>query len=145
MATRYQDTITFEKAVTFGDGSGSPTQALDKSASGTASLDLKAAGVLRAQALLDASENFALKVFASNGTTVQGSLTIAQSNGMATLSNGLTVTTGGATITAGGLTVTAGAVALPLSNYADDAAAASGGVAVGQLYRTASAVKVRVA
>lgn len=32
-----------------------------------------------------------------------------------------------------------------LSNYADDAAAATGGVPVGGLYRTASAVKVRVA
>lgn len=145
MATKYQDEITFERAVTFGDGSGSPTQALDKSASGTASLDLKAAGVLRGQVLLDASENFVLKAFASNGSTLQGSLTIAQANGMVTASNGLTITAGGATITAGGLTVTAGAVAMPLSNYADDTAAAAGGVAVGQLYRTASAVKVRVA
>lgn len=144
MATRYADTITFEKTVTFGDGSGSPAQALDKSASGTASLDFKAASTLRAQALLDASENFALKVFASNGSTVQGSLTIAQSNGMATLSNGLTITTGGATITAGGLTVTAGAVAIPLTNYANDAAAAVGGVAVGALYHTSGAVKVRL-
>lgn len=32
-----------------------------------------------------------------------------------------------------------------LGNYADDVAAAAGGVAVGELYRTASAVKVRVA
>jgi hypothetical protein len=32
-----------------------------------------------------------------------------------------------------------------LSDYADDAAAAAGGIAIGQLYRTASAVKVRVA
>lgn len=32
-----------------------------------------------------------------------------------------------------------------LTDYADDAAAAVGGVAVGGLYRTASAVKVRVA
>lgn len=138
MTTKFQDTIIFEKAVTFGDGSGSPAQALDKSASGTASLDFKAAGTLRAQALLDASENFVLKVFASNGSTLQGSLTIAQSNGMVTASNGVTITTGG-------LTVSAGAVAMPLSNYADDTAAAAGGIAVGQLYRTASAVKIRVA
>jgi hypothetical protein len=33
---------------------------------------------------------------------------------------------------------------LVLANYADDAAAATGGVAVGGLYRTAGAVKVRV-
>jgi len=32
-----------------------------------------------------------------------------------------------------------------LADYADDTAAASGGVPVGGLYRTASAVKVRVA
>lgn len=32
-----------------------------------------------------------------------------------------------------------------LTDYADDAAAATGGVAVGGLYRTSSAVKVRVA
>lgn len=31
-----------------------------------------------------------------------------------------------------------------LEDFADDAAAAAGGVNVGQLYRTASAVKVRV-
>lgn len=31
-----------------------------------------------------------------------------------------------------------------LGNYADDTAAAAGGVAVGQLYRTGSAIKVRV-
>ena len=32
-----------------------------------------------------------------------------------------------------------------LVNYVDDAAAATGGVAVGGLYRTASAIKMRVA
>lgn len=153
MATRYDDDITFTKTVTMGDSAnpGSPVYALNKSASGTASIDLKAAGTLRAQALLDASENFVLKVFASNGSTLQGSLTIAQSNGMATLSNGLTITTGGltvtaggATITAGGLSVVAGAVALPLSNYANDAAAAGGGVAIGALYHTSGTVKIRL-
>jgi len=34
---------------------------------------------------------------------------------------------------------------LVLSNYADDPAAATGGIPVGGLYRTAGAVKVRVA
>ena len=33
----------------------------------------------------------------------------------------------------------------PLANYANDAAAAAGGIAVGQYYRTGSAVMVRVA
>lgn len=32
-----------------------------------------------------------------------------------------------------------------LSDFTDDAAAAAGGIAVGSLYRTASAVKIRVA
>jgi hypothetical protein len=32
-----------------------------------------------------------------------------------------------------------------LSNYADDAAAAAGGVAIGGAYRTGSAIKVRIA
>lgn len=32
-----------------------------------------------------------------------------------------------------------------LSDYADDTAAAAGGVAVGELYRTGSTIKVRVA
>lgn len=32
-----------------------------------------------------------------------------------------------------------------LGNYADDTAAAAGGVAVGKLYRTGSAIKIRVA
>jgi hypothetical protein len=53
------------------------------------------------------------------------------------LSTGISLTS------AGGLSLN-GAVSASLTNYADDAAAATGGVAVGQLYRTASAVKVRV-
>lgn len=32
-----------------------------------------------------------------------------------------------------------------LANYADDTAAAAGGIAVGTMYRTGSAIKVRVA
>lgn len=32
-----------------------------------------------------------------------------------------------------------------LTNYADDTAAAAGGLAIGDLYRTGSAIKVRVA
>lgn len=48
-----------------------------------------------------------------------------------------------------GVTVFASVSGVPefpnLGNYADDTAAAAGGVPVGGLYRTASAVKVRVA
>lgn len=39
----------------------------------------------------------------------------------------------------------AAGVSVALGNYADDAAAATGGVAVGALYRTGSILKVRVA
>lgn len=39
----------------------------------------------------------------------------------------------------------AAGVSVALGNYADDAAAATGGVAVGALYRTGSIIKVRVA
>ena len=39
----------------------------------------------------------------------------------------------------------AAGVSTALINYADDAAAAAGGVAVGELYRTGSILKVRVA
>lgn len=43
-------------------------------------------------------------------------------------------------------TVKSGVLGMPvLGSYADDAAAATGGVPIGGLYRTASAVKVRVA
>lgn len=43
------------------------------------------------------------------------------------------------------LNVKSGVLGMPaLGSYADDAAAATGGVPVGGLYRTASAVKVRV-
>lgn len=34
---------------------------------------------------------------------------------------------------------------LVLTNYADDAAAATGGIAIGSLYRTGSIIKIRVA
>ena len=33
---------------------------------------------------------------------------------------------------------------MPLSNYANDSAAASGGVAIGALYHTSGAVKIRL-
>jgi hypothetical protein len=82
-------------------------------------------------------------------TTVTGALntttTVTAGTGVIATTGGVTATAGGLTATAGGLTVTAGTVSLPLTDYADDAAAAVGLVPVGGLYRTASAVKVRVA
>ena len=75
--------------------------------------------------------------------TLAASSTITAEAGLTVTAGGLTVTAGGATVTAGGLAVVAGAVSLPLTDYADDAAAAAGGVAVGGLYHTSGTVKVR--
>lgn len=85
-----------------------------------------------------------------SNTTHQGSHTFS---GAVTMTGGLTgntsitgtlTTSGALTVSSGGLTVTAGAVNLPLSDYADDTAAAAGGVALGQLYHNAGAVRIRV-
>lgn len=78
----------------------------------------------------------------------QGAVTVAglTNTGTVTQTGNVSVTgtiTASSTIT-GGLTVTAGAVAIPLSDYADDTAAAAGGVAVGALYHTSGTVKVRL-
>ena len=55
------------------------------------------------------------------------------------LADNLTLSTTGAITTAGNINFTA------LSDFVDDAAAAAGGIAVGQLYRNGSVVQVRVA
>ena len=47
-------------------------------------------------------------------------------------------------VTVSGTFTASSGVSFTLSDFVDDAAAAAGGIAVGQLYRTASAVKVRV-
>ena len=47
------------------------------------------------------------------------------------------------TINGGALSLT-GSTTMSLSNYADDAAAAAGGIGVGQLYRNGSVVQIRV-
>lgn len=65
------------------------------------------------------------------------------STGLA-VSSGLTVASGGLTVTAGGISVAAGNVVVPLVNYANDAAAAAGGVPLNGLYHTAGAVKIRL-
>jgi hypothetical protein len=48
------------------------------------------------------------------------------------------------TATVSGSFTASGAVNFVLEDYADDTAAASGGIAIGQLYRTATAVQIRV-
>lgn len=70
-----------EDHITINTAEGSPTISLDKDATGTASVNLKAAGVLRGQIVLDASENLVLKVFDTDGTTVKSSLQLNQAGG----------------------------------------------------------------
>ncbi len=79
---------------------------------------------------------------AGNGAGVGGAVTITAGAGGATDANGgdITVTPGAA----GGIG-TAGHFKMILANFADDTAAAAGGVPVNGWYRTASVVKVRVA
>ena len=106
---------------TLGDGTGSPTLTMNKSAAGTDTIVMQAAGVRRGQVQLDGSENLIISTYASDGTTVTGSITISQTNGQ---------------------------IVIPIATvvaYADDAAAAVGLVPVGGLYRTASAIKIRAA
>lgn len=68
---------------------------------------------------------------------------ITSSGALLVTTGGARVNAGGMRIDAGGLQVLAGAVQLPLTNYADDAAAGVGGLTAGQLYRTAGAVMVK--
>lgn len=79
-----------------------------------------------------------------SNTTHQGSHTFQGAVTMTVGTGNVTLTSGNLIVSAGDLTVTAGAVALPLTNYADDTAAAAGGVAVGELYHTAGTVKIRL-
>jgi hypothetical protein len=132
-----------------GTGTAAANLTLNKTAGGVGGVVLQEAGAIRAKAGLDASENYVIEVFtgAAGAEASQGSITISPT-GAVTLTDGLTVSSGGVTVTAGGLTITAGSLILNLAgvgDYADDAAAAIGGVAVGQPYRTASALKIRAA
>ena len=126
---------------TLGDGTGSPSMTMNKSAAGTDTIALQAAAVLRGRLQLDAIENLKLSIHDGSGVEI-GSILFDNATGAITLSKGTTITTGGLTVTAGGLTVTAGNTALPLTNYANNAAALAGGLVAGQLYRTAGAVMV---
>lgn len=140
MATKYQDTITFEKAVTFegaqtvGDGTGSPSLVLSKSNAGTAAIDLRVGSTVRGRLSLDASENVILAVHDSNGDQL-GALTLLAAGGGV-------ISAKGVTIGSGGLEIQAGTVKLALTNYADNAAALAGGLVAGNLYRTGGAVMI---
>lgn len=102
-------TGTAPSSTTIGDGTGSPSLIMDKVATGTDQIDLQNAGTLRGRLELDASENVALSMFDTDGTTLLGRITLNNATGAITLSKGTTITTGGLTITAGGLTISAGA------------------------------------
>ncbi len=137
-------TLAATTAVTVG-GTGTGNAAaevnINKTAAGTGSLNIKVANTLRASAQLDGSENLKIALFDTDGVTEVGSISIAVSTGLITLSKGTTVS-------AGGFTIAGGALKLDLAStvaYADDAAAAVGGVPVGGVYRTASALKIRAA
>lgn len=84
-----------------------------------------------------------VNITAGGMTVTAGGLTV--SSGGASITGGLTVVTSGLTVTAGGFTLTAGNFKLPaLSNFLNDAAAQTGGIAVNQVYRNGSIMMQRV-
>ena len=140
-------TLPAASSGTLGDGTGSPSMTMSKSATGTASVQMKVGATLRGQVLLDASENVKLAAYDGSGVEI-GSILFDNATGAITLSKGTTVTAGGLTVTGlgvfnNGLRVATGQnMTLPLANYADNAAAVAGGLYAGQLYQTAGAVRV---
>jgi hypothetical protein len=127
----------------------SPTNSLLKSliAQGFKPNDLKVVGAALIQEIKERSTDF---------DTVSGT-NVALTSGLAALSgtvdtkaslSGATFTGAvvvNSTATVSGSFTASGAVNFVLADYADDAAAALGGIAIGQLYRTGAAVQVRVA
>ena len=79
-----------------------------------------------------ATQNFTLDASAANGT-----MKLARGNAGATTQDIMTVASDGKVAFSAGLQA--------LGNYANDAAAATGGVAVGGLYRNGSVLMIRVA
>lgn len=132
--TTFLQAVTFEAGSTIGDGTGSPEISLSKSNAGTATVDLKVGSTVRGRIQLDASENVVISVNDSNGDAL-GTITMLAAGGGVVISKGTTISTGG-------FEVSAGNVKLPLTNYADNAAALAGGLTAGMLYRTAGAVQV---
>lgn len=112
-----------------GSGTAAANLTMNKTAAGTSNVVYKEANAIRAKAGLDASENYVIEVFtgAAGAETTGGSITISP--------------TGAVTFT-GAVTIAIASV----RSAADDAAAAalSPAVPVGGLYRTVSAVKIRV-
>lgn len=87
-----------DASLTLGDGTGEPTLTLDKLGTDTAPIVWKSAGVKRASAVLDASENLVITTFAADGTTEEGKITIATATGVVTSAKGVTVADGTVTI-----------------------------------------------
>lgn len=107
-------------------------------------------------AYLDASRVTLENCQFENFTTVNSALNIIVQNGAHLVDINTQLPTNGNTFVsystsssrvrlADGVVQTLIGGAAAFANYADDTAAAAGGVAIGQMYRTASAVKIRVA
>lgn len=102
--TTFTKTVTFEGAFTLGgdqtigDGTDAATLTLDADGAAAGLVKIKKDGVLRGQIGLDSSENMTLEIFANDGTTSQGTVTMATSTGVVTIGKGLTITDGTVTI-----------------------------------------------
>ena len=87
----------------------------------------------------NAGANFSVVRFNDAGTTIDSPFVINRATGKVTMGSGVV---GGPSSFSGAFSL----VSMPAStSYASDAAAAAGGVAVGQCYRNGSVVQVRVA
>lgn len=121
-----------------GDGTGSPTIVLSKSAAGTAQVEFRAAGVIRARVQIEGDEDLVISVHDASGV-VTGSLTYSNGTGNVVASGLL----GAATLQANALTIfgvatLGGGIAATLPTHADNAAAVAAELAVGRLYKTAT-------
>lgn len=125
------------QTLTLGDGTSSPALNLVKSDGGTGKLSIKVSATERARFGLTSGEALELVQNDSDGAEV-GKLSFNATSGLATFSKGVTLTTGNLTITNGYL------VATTLGDYANDGAAATGGVPLKGLYHTSGTVKIRL-
>ena len=105
------------------------------------SLDADSVDVSQTLVCTDGINTNDLNIDGGQVTFNTGSKILASTAGFATAG---TVTTGSISTTGAG-SIDAADLALPnIPEYADDAAAATGGLAVGHVYRTGSVVKIRV-
>ena len=141
----------------------SPTNSSLKSliAQGFKPNDLKVVGAALIQEIKERSTDLdtvsGTTVTLTSGLATVSGTTVTLTSGLAALSgtvdtkaslSGATFTGAvvvNSTATVSGSFTASGAVNFVLADYADDAAAAMGGIAIGQLYRNGAAVQVRVA